>query len=110
MVSHGGLAWRGYPRDATESLENEKKNPNPTSCRKTAVGNILRIHYAGAEGLQTQHVMSKRFKAFTPRRLADESCKEERNLTESARNDVLPPTFCFQAVSTETLAQKELPT
>lgn len=54
------------------------------------------------------HVMSKRFKAFTPRRLADESCKTEPNLTESARDDVLPPAFCFQAVSTETLAQERI--
>lgn len=61
------------------------------------------------EALQTQHVMSKRFKAFTPRRLATESCKKERNLTESARDNVLPPAFCFPAVFTETLAQKELP-
>lgn len=55
-----------------------------------------------------QHVMSKRFKAFTPRRLADESCKKDGNLTECARDNVSPPAFCFQAVFTETLAQKEL--
>lgn len=55
-----------------------------------------------------QHVMSKRFKALTPRRLADESCKEDGNLTECARDDVLPPPFCFQAVFTETLTHKEL--
>lgn len=51
--------------------------------------------------------MSKRFKAFTPERLTDESCKKDRNLTECARDDVLPPAFCFQAVFTETLVHKE---
>lgn len=70
---------------------------------------MLRIHYAGAEALQARHVMSQRFKAFTPRQLAGESCMKERNLTESARDNVLPPAFCFQAGFTETLAQKELP-
>lgn len=70
---------------------------------------MLRIHYAGAERLQTQPVMSKRLKAFTPRRLAHERCSTEPNLTESARDDVLPLAFCFQAVFTEMLAQKELP-
>lgn len=91
------------PKDATGRRE---RTPQ-TSCKETAVCNILQIHYAGAEGLRTQHVMSKRFKAFTPQRLADERCKKDGNLTECARDDVLPPAFCFQAVFTETLAPVE---
>lgn len=69
-----------------------------TSCKKTAVQNILQIHYSQAESLWTQHVMSKCFKAFTPQWLSDEICKKEKNLTECPQNIVLPQVFCFPAI------------
>lgn len=68
-----------------------------TSCKKTAVQNILQIHYSQAESLWTQHVKSKCFKAFTPQWLSDEICKKEKNLTECPQNIVLPQVFCFPA-------------
>lgn len=69
-----------------------------TSCKKTAVQNILQIHYSQAESLWTQHVMSKCFKAFTPQWLSDEICKKEKNLTGCPQNIVLPQVFCFPAI------------
>lgn len=91
------LNYAGFKTSRTgcdqKTLEEKK-----TSCKKTAVQNILQIHYSQAESLWTQHVMSKCFKAFTPQWLSDEICKKEKNLTECPQNIVLPQVFCFPAI------------
>lgn len=89
-------------------MSNQKALKKKTSSKKTAVCNILWIHYAEAELPWTQHVMSKCFKAFTPQQLSDEICKKERNLTECAQNNVLPQVFCCPVIFTGMLAHKEL--
>lgn len=91
-----------------EDLGDSPKGPKRAPRTETAVANILWIHYAEAEGLWTQHVMSKCFKAFTPQQLSDEICKTEENLTELPKNIVLPQVFCFSLVFTGLLIHMEL--
>ena len=77
-----------------------------TSCKKTAVWNILSMHYSDAEGLRTQHVMSECFKAFTPQ-LSDEICKNGTNLTECLLEHCFTTSVLFPSHFTGFLTHKE---